>query len=91
MAHLNQCLLLNTGKAQQCRTRELNPSFLFNLYQCMVINEHKYVTKMAFSASMGGLWRDFTTIFWMAEYLKSPIYNSNKVSKHIMFQCGMDF
>ncbi len=31
MAHLNQCLLLNTKKAQQCHIQELNPIFLFHL------------------------------------------------------------
>jgi hypothetical protein len=52
MAHLNQCLLLNAKKTQQ-----KNSSFLFDLHQSMVINEHQYVTIMAFNASMGG----FTT------------------------------
>jgi hypothetical protein len=31
--------------------QELNPSFLFDLHQCMVINEHRYAS----SVSMGGL------------------------------------
>jgi hypothetical protein len=57
----------------------------------MVTNEHQYVTKMALSASMGGLKRDFIVIFWIAKYLKKPIDIWNKVSKHIMSQCGMDF
>jgi hypothetical protein len=69
MAHLNQCLLLNTEKAPQCHIRELNPSFLFDLHQSMVTNEHKYVTKMTLNDSMGGLWGNFTTIFWIVEYL----------------------
>jgi hypothetical protein len=55
MAHLNQCLLLNTKKIQQCRIQELNPSFLFDLHQHMVTNEHQHVTKMALNASMKGL------------------------------------
>ncbi len=63
MAHLNQCLLLNTKKTQQCCIQELNPSFLFDLHQGMVTNEHQHVTKMALSANMKGLWGDFTTIF----------------------------
>jgi hypothetical protein len=57
----------------------------------MVTNEHQYVTKMALSASMGGLWGNFTAIFWIAKYLQRSIYIWNKVSKHIMSQCGMDF
>ncbi len=55
MAHLSQCLLLNTKKAQQCHIQKLNPSFLFDLHQSMVTNEHQYVTKMALNASMGSL------------------------------------
>jgi hypothetical protein len=55
MAYLNQCLLLNIEKAQQCHIRKLNPSFLFDLHQGMVSNEHQYVTKMALNVSMGGL------------------------------------
>jgi hypothetical protein len=39
MAHLNQCLLLNIEKTQRL-IQELNPSFLSNLYQSMVSNEH---------------------------------------------------
>ncbi len=55
MAYLNQCLLLNIKKAQECCIRESNLSFLFDLHQGMVMNEHQYVTKMALSVSMGGL------------------------------------
>jgi hypothetical protein len=29
MAHLNQCLLLNIEKIQQCHIRDLNPMFFF--------------------------------------------------------------
>jgi hypothetical protein len=54
---------------QQCHIQELNPSFLFDLHQNMVTNEYQYVTKMTLSASMGGLWGDFTTIFWKTKYL----------------------
>ncbi len=46
MAHLNECLLLNIEKTQQCRIQQLNLSFLFDLHQGMVTNEHQYVTKM---------------------------------------------
>ncbi len=47
--------IIEYKKTQQCRIRKLHPSFLFNLYQGMVINEHQYVTKMALNVSMGGL------------------------------------
>jgi hypothetical protein len=63
MAHLNQCLLLNVDTTQQCHIQELNPNFLFDLHQSMVMNEHQYVTKMPLSANMGGFWEDFNSIF----------------------------
>jgi len=68
MAHLNQCLLLNTKDTQQCYIWKLNRSFLFDLHQGMVTNEHQYVTKMALCATMGGLWGDFNAIFRIVEY-----------------------
>jgi len=74
MAHLNQCLLLNTKETQQCYIQKLNPSFFFDLHQGMVTSEHQYVTKMAFCAMMGGLWGDFNTIFWIVEYFTRLIY-----------------
>ncbi len=46
---------------------------------------------MTLSVNIGGLWGDFTAIFWIIEYLQRLIYIWNKVSKHIMSQCGMDF
>jgi hypothetical protein len=55
MTHLNQFLLLNKEKTQQCCIQELNLSFLFDLHQGIVTNEHQYVTKMALSVSMGSL------------------------------------
>jgi hypothetical protein len=40
---------------------------------------------------MGGLWGDFIVIFWIIKYLQKPIYIWNKILKHIMSWCGMDF
>jgi hypothetical protein len=57
----------------------------------LVTNEHQYLTKMTLSASMGGFWEDFIAIFWIIEYVQKQIYIWNKISKHIMFRCGMDF
>jgi hypothetical protein len=73
MAHLNECVLLNIKKTQQCLIWKLNPNFLFYLHQSMVTNEHQYVIKMESCATMIGLWGDFIIIFWIAEYLQKPI------------------
>jgi len=84
--------IIEYKKTQQFHIRELIRSFLFDLHQRMVINEHWYVTKMASSVSMGGFWGNFTAIFWIIEYLHwKLIYIWNKISKCIMSQCGMDF
>ncbi len=91
IVHLNQCLLLNIKKTQQCHIQKLNPSFLFDLHQGMFTNEHQYVTKMTLSASMGGLWKNFVTKIWIDEYLKKLICILNKISKHIISRCDMDF
>jgi hypothetical protein len=64
---------------------------LFDLHQGVIGNEHEYVTTMAQNVSMGGLWGDFTIIFWITKYLQKSIYIYNKMPKHINFQCGMDF
>jgi hypothetical protein len=64
---------------------------LFDLHQGMVTNEHKYVTKMALCPMMGCLYGNFIAIFWIFDYLQMLIYIWNKISKHIIFQCGMDF
>jgi beta-lactamase superfamily II metal-dependent hydrolase len=61
--------IIECRKAQQCQIQELNFSFLFNLHQGMVANKHQYVTKMTLHVMIGGLWGDFITIFWIAEYL----------------------
>jgi len=47
----------------QHTNQKLNPSFLFDLHQGLVENEHQYVTKMTLCATIGGLWVDFTAIF----------------------------
>ncbi len=69
MAHFNQCLLLNTKKVQQCHIQELNLRFLFHLHQSIVTNEHEYVTKMAQNATLGDLWGDLISMFWITYYL----------------------
>jgi hypothetical protein len=40
MAHLNQCLLWNIEKTQQCCIRQLNPSFWFDFItpKCVLIH-----------------------------------------------------
>jgi len=47
--------IIEYRKNQQCHIQELNLSFLFDLHQGMVINEHQYVTKMTLCSMMGGL------------------------------------
>ncbi len=67
---------MNIEKAQQCHIRELNPSFLFDLHQGMVTNEHHYVTEMALSASMGDLWGNFIAIFYIWNKVSKSLYHN---------------
>jgi hypothetical protein len=83
--------IIKYRKNSKSYIRELNPSFLFDLHQGMVTNEHQYVTKMTLNVNMEGLWGDFSTIFWIVKYLHRLIYIWSKVSKCIMSRCGMDF
>jgi hypothetical protein len=48
----------------------LNPSFLYDLHNGQVSNKHQYIEKMSQSATIGGLWGDFTSNFWIDEYLQ---------------------
>jgi hypothetical protein len=83
--------IIEYRKCPKCCIQELDPSFLFDLHQDMNTNEHQCVTKMILNVTLGCLWGDFITIFWIAEYLQMPIYIWNKVLKRIMFECGIDF
>jgi hypothetical protein len=76
-------------KNPKCHIWELNSSFLFDLHQNMVTND-QYVTKMTSCARMGDLWGNFPIIVWIVEHLQRSIYIWNKISKHIVFRCGMD-
>ncbi len=91
MASLNQWLLLNIKKTQQCHIQKLNSIFLFDLHQNMVTNKHQYVTKMTLNITMGGLWINFITMFQITKYLQRLIYIWNKISKCITFRCGVYF
>jgi len=61
------------------------------LHQGIVTNEHQYVKNWHNVLQGDVCGGDFTIIFYINEYLQSPIYIWNRISKHIMFQCEMDF
>jgi hypothetical protein len=63
MQYVKECLASNAQKTQECRLRELNPSFSYDLHNGQVSNEHEYIEKMSQSAIVGALWEDFTSIF----------------------------
>jgi hypothetical protein len=90
MGHLAQCLSLNTPKAQQTRQLELNPAWLHDLHEG-VYNEYQYMQKMSVNAVRGGLWRDFTAIKWIADYLQKPIYVWSTASGHIIAKEECEF
>ncbi len=50
--------------------------------------EKTYLNKMLQNATNGGLWGDFTTIFWILQYIQRPIHVWCKTSARIMTKCG---
>jgi hypothetical protein len=59
----------------QCFFKCLESNTKKNKNVILVSNEHQYIEKMSQSVTIGGLWRDFTSIFWIAEYLQRIVVN----------------
>ena len=91
VAHLEHCLAIGTPEALLCRNRELQPAFMHDLHQGQVTSEFDYLSKMALSARAGGLWGDFTILFWISQYLQCPILVWNKRNGRIMSRIGEHF
>jgi hypothetical protein len=61
---------------------------LHDLHHGQANNEIMYIQKMSLTTSNGGLWDDFTTIYWISQYLQQPIYVWNKNNGKIMVKVG---
>jgi hypothetical protein len=70
MVHLQDCLTIGTPKALLCQKCELNKYFMHDLHHGQVDNEIMYIQTMLLPASKGGLWGDFTKIYWILQYLQ---------------------
>jgi hypothetical protein len=70
MVHLQQCLTLETPKTLERHTHE----FLHDLHHEQSTNEQTYVPKMSKFATNGGLWGDFTLVYWISRYLEHPTH-----------------
>jgi hypothetical protein len=70
-----KCLESNTKKNKNVILEKRANSFFYDLHDGQVSNEHQYIEKMSQSVTIGGLWRDFTSIFWIAEYLQRIVVN----------------
>jgi hypothetical protein len=46
---------------------------------------------MSQNVAHGGLWGDFTIIFWISQYLQRPIYVWCKTSVQILMKCGKEY
>ncbi len=51
-------------------------------------NELTYIQKMSMFATSGGLWGDFTTMYWISRYLEYPIHVWNRNNGWIMARVG---
>jgi hypothetical protein len=75
-------------KAEWCHVWQSNPNFSFDLHLGIFTSEHLYVTKIAQNDRMGGLWRDY----FIDILISTKAYLCwNKILKHIMSWCGMNF
>jgi len=61
---------------------------LRDLHHGKANNEIMYIQKMSLAASNGGLWGDFTAIYWISQYLQQSIYVWNKNNGQIMVKVG---
>jgi hypothetical protein len=52
---------------------------MHDLHHGQVDNEIVYIQKMSLLASKGGLWGDFTKIYWILQYLQQQIYVGTKI------------
>jgi hypothetical protein len=77
MTHLKQSLRLGTCKVLEYHRWELIFEFLHDLHHGNA-NEETYILKMSISSIDGGFWGDFTTIYWIYEYLHHSIYVWNR-------------
>jgi hypothetical protein len=61
---------------------------LHDLHYGEATYEVTYIKKMSLLALNGGLWGDFTTIYWISKYLQLPIHIWNKSNYQIMMKVG---
>jgi hypothetical protein len=83
-----KCLTIGTPWALECR--QLNRNFLHDLHHGDVMDEIIYIQKMSLLALNGGLWGNFTVIYWILEYLQRLIHIWNKNSCWIMVKLGTE-
>jgi hypothetical protein len=61
---------------------------MHDLHHGQANNEIMCIQKMSLAASNGGLWGDFTTRYWISQYLQQPIYGWNKNNGNFMIKVG---
>ena len=70
---------------------ELNESSLHDLHNGTILNENQYIERMSISATVGGLWGDFTEIKWILDYLQKKISIWNIQNGRIFSTFGREF
>jgi hypothetical protein len=91
MNYFKHCLLIQTPFAIHCRQLELNSEFLHDLHNGIVSTKEAYLKKMSQNEAQGGLWGDFTVIFWISQYLQRPIYVWCKTIVWILMMCEEEY
>jgi hypothetical protein len=67
---------------------ELNPKLLHDLHHGEPMDKITHIQKMSLPTLNGGLWGNFTSIYWVLKYLQCPIHIWNTNSYRIMMKVG---
>jgi hypothetical protein len=82
---------MQTPLVVRCRKLKLYLESLHDFHNGQASTKGIYLNKMLQNATNGGLWGDFTTIFWISQYLQRPIYVWCKTNVRIMMKCGEEY
>jgi hypothetical protein len=82
--------VLKTSKVLECHRHELKFENSHDLHHGQAIDEQSYIQKNVDIYNNGGLWGDYTLVFWISNYLQHLIHVWNKNNGQIMVKVGMN-
>jgi DNA primase len=74
MCYLQKCPTIGAPQALERCQHGLNPKLFYDLHPGEAMDEIIYIEKMSLLTLNGGLWDDYTSIYWISEYLQRQIH-----------------